>query len=47
MVYTSPELIALACASVAIQSDSSGKSSSDHVDNYSNYATSSAYEVDE
>jgi hypothetical protein len=47
MMYRRPELTILAAATDAIQSDSSGKSSSDHVDNHSNYATSSAYEVDE
>ena len=47
MTYTRPELVNLAFASTAIQSDSASKSGSDHVDNYSNYATAAAYEVDE
>jgi hypothetical protein len=47
MTYTRPEVTILALASDAIQSDSAGKSNSDHVDNHSNYATAAAYEVDE
>lgn len=46
MTYTRPELVDLAFAATAIQSDSARKDG-DHIDNFSNYASSTAYEVDE